>query len=374
MPKRTPSTLPDPETEAHDEVTGNGTMSTFEEAAEPVLDENYVGGKAELADGQARAVAAKQRVAQRRSSSTSLFGSLEEDTDYIKWLMYGPEGSGKTTSACRASRFGKILVIRAEGGLKKIALTAQGCNVSNIQVFPKTQGARISKDDLEAVHEQVLSDLQRDPDSWFAVVIDSVSEVVQTLREDATDKRVNKTLGKLRGNAEALAEFDPEFVDRDDYGVMTNQLRRILRRYRDLPCHVVMTALIKVDDDTKENTPNLTPALRADLLGYVDIVTAHKADDDEFRALTRKSDKTKAKDRFGILPKVWAEPNFDRLMSYMAGEFVNGGDDIQDAFEQTMEQRRQAAEAAAAAKVEAKKAVRSRTTARKTAEPKTSDA
>src|SRR5687767_2468408 len=92
----------------------------------------------------------------RTSTSSELFGSLEEDTDFIKWCMYGPQGSGKTTAACKAANHGKILVLRAEGGLKKLALASHGIDVSNIMVFPRQQGRRIRKDDLIAVHEQLL--------------------------------------------------------------------------------------------------------------------------------------------------------------------------------------------------------------------------
>ncbi len=306
----------------------------------------------------------------RTSTSADLFGSLEEDTDYIKWLMYGPQGSGKTTAACKAANHGKILVLRAEGGLKKMALASHGIDVSNIMVFPKQQGRRIRKADLIAVHEQLLADLEEDPDSWFAVVLDSVTEIHHTLREDATHKRVEKVLNRLT-DPKLIAEFDEDFIDRDDYGAMTGQLREILRDFRDLPCHVIMTALQRVDDKTDENVPAITPALRIDLMGYVDVLTAHKGEDDSFRALTRATDKTHAKDRFNVLPKVWTEPDFDRLLQYMGGEFTTGGDDLQDAFDRLAEEVRVEAEAALAAKLEAKKTVRSGT--RRTAAKKPAD-
>lgn len=319
----------------------------------------------------ATAPAHGQRV--QKVTSSDLFGSLEDDTDFYNWLMYGPQGSGKTTAACKAANHGKILVIRAEGGLKKQALASHGIDVSNIYVYPAKQGTRVRKEDLIAVHEQLLTDLQNDPTSWYAVVLDSVTEIHHTLREDATKQRVARVLNRLTDPAK-LAEFDEDFIDRDDYGKMTGQLREILRDYRDLPCHTIMTALQKVDDDTKENTPAITPALRIDLMGYVDILTAHKSDDDVFRALTRKTDKTAAKDRFNLLPKVWAEPNFDRLVEYMEGKLTPTTDPVQTTFEADQEAARQQREAEAVAKEEAKKAVRSRrTTAKKTTDTESAE-
>lgn len=281
-------------------------------------------------------------------SSDKLFGSLQDDDEYYNWFLYGLEGSGKTTAACKASVNGRILVIRAEGGLKKTPLKAQGCKLENIEVYPKQQGEQITAEGLEEVHRRLLSDLMKNPGCWYAVVFDSISEIHQGLREQATDKRIEK----MRATNKPV---DPDFVDRDDYGVMTNQLRKLVRRYRDLPCHTIITGLQKVDDDTKQNRPHVSPALCNDLLGYVDVVTAHKADDGEFRALTSLTEKTRAKDRFGMLPRVWFEPDFPRLVAYLSGEFESGGDDLQDAYDGVLEQRRLEAEKAAAEREAAKK-------------------
>lgn len=341
MPKmtaaQTAASLPDSETEAYNEVTGNGTavVEAVQQVAKPTFGQKG-----------------------RTSTSGEMFGSLEEDTDYYKWCMYGPQGSGKTTAACKAANHGKILVLRAEGGLKKKALESHGIDVSNIMVFPRQQGRRIRKEDLIAVHEQLLADLEEDPNSWFAVVLDSVTEIHHTLREVASKQRVARVLNRLT-DPKLIAEFDEDFIDRDDYGKMTGQLREILRDYRDLPCHVIFTALQKVDDSTAENVPAITPALRIDLMGYVDILTAHKGEDDSFRALTRASGKTHAKDRFNVLPKVWAEPDFDRLLGYMEGT-LSADDPIQAEYDHDAAEAAAAAAAEAAAKEEAKKAIKTR--------------
>lgn len=360
MPKMTAAqkadvSLPDPETEAYNEVTGNGNYTDKGNALETLEQVSQQAAKPKPTYGQKG----------RTSSSAEMFGSLEEDTDYYKWLMYGPQGSGKTTAGCKMANHGKILVLRAEGGLKKQALASHGIDVSNIMVFPRQQGRRIRKDDLIAVHEQLLSDLEEDPNSWYGVMLDSVTEIHHTLREDASKQRVKRVLNRLT-DPKLIAEFDEDFIDRDDYGKMTGQLREILRDFRDLPCHVVFTALQKVDDDTKENVPAITPALRIDLMGYVDILTAHKGDDDSYRALTRKTDKTHAKDRFNKLPKVWAEPDFDRLIGYMEGT-LSAIDPMQTEFDQAQIEAAAAAAAEAAAREEAKKAIKTRrTTASKT--------
>lgn len=246
------------------------------------------------------------------------FESLTDEEDFTKALFYGREGQGKTTAFAQASHRGKVLVINAEGGMKKRALLDQGVNIDNIVSWPK-KGQPITARSLEKLHEKVLTDLQADPKSWYLVSMDSISEVLHVLREQATDKRVGKS----------RVEVDPDFVDRDDYGVMTNQLRKIIRRFRDLPCHVVFTALEKEDEEKGTVGPAITPALAVDLLGYVDIVLRFGSPDESFRARSQATAKIRAKDRYGVLPAVIAEPDFLRIEDFLTGVIDADTDQLQ---------------------------------------------
>ncbi len=331
----------------------------------------------------AKKAAAKKAVPAKAADSQSVdefgFVSLDETTDFLNVLAYGREGTAKTTSAATAANAavaadhkGRVLVINAEGGLKVVALRKRGIDTSRIVVWPDPKsGVQITKRTLEGLHERLLTDLTKDPDSWFAVVIDSTTDVHQALREQATNKRIDKLMNKPGADTSVI---DPDFVDRDDYGVMTSQLRVLIRRFRDLPCHVILTALERVDDATKVVGPALTPAIATDVLGYVDITMYMRAtlhatgedDDDslaEFRALTRPGKVTRAKDRFDLLPRVLVEPTFERVLGYVRGDLEEASDPLQIAYVQ----RRQAEkEAAAAAEAEAEAAKQARKPARGT--------
>lgn len=263
------------------------------------------------------------------------FGDLSDEEDFIKILYYGREGVGKTSASVSAANHGRILVVNAEAGLKKRPLAQLGIEVKNVMTWPP-QGKEnaLTSDGLMVLHERLLADLRDDPDSWFAVVFDSISEIHQKLREQATDKRVRKVSGS-----------DPDWVDRDDYGVMTAQMRKIVRRFRDLPCHVIFTAL--ETDDEKQNVirPAITPALCTDVLGYVDVVARMGSPVGDYRARTRALERIRAKDRFSALPNVMMDPNFNRVREYIAGELTEDADPLQEALR---EEERAALEAAAA--------------------------
>ncbi|WIC89801.1 RecA-like DNA recombinase [Gordonia phage Sapo] len=285
-------------------------------------------------------------------SNGDWFTPLEETTDYVKATFYGHEGTGKTTAAAHAANLGRTLFVNVEGGLKKTALRKQGVKVENLAVWPP-EGTPVNKQTLEALHQNLLADLTDDPKSWFCVVVDSLTEVHTVLREQATEKRV----------AKSRVEVDPDFVDRDDYGVMTNQLRQLVRKFRDLPCHVVLLCLEKDDEDAKQYRPALTPALCTDVLGYADLVGRFASPENDFRARFTPTARVRAKDRLNALPDVLAEPNFVRVLDYVNGVYETEADPLQDELAAKEKARADAAAAEAAAKEERKTA--RKTTARK---------
>ena len=255
------------------------------------------------------------------------FATLGDEKEYGRFLFYGREGSGKTTAALRASRNGRVLVINAEAGLKKRALESMGVEVSNVAMLNNVPGGRMTHDDIEAAFWQVKSDLATDPDSWYAVVFDSATDIINGFVEIASDDRVNKA----RNRGVHIDSVDSFFTDRGDYGTAAKMFRDLLRKFRTLPCHLVITALERrdVDEDTSlvQYGPAVPPALSVDLRGYMDEVYAFKAADDRkpFRALTRGVPKYYCKNRSKTMPKVLDDPFFDVII-----DLVDHGDIVVD--------------------------------------------
>lgn len=259
-----------------------------------------------------------------------LFVSYEETEEYLNVLYWGREGSGKTIDLVDATKHGRVLLVNAEGGLKKRALLANGVNTANLVVYPRP-GQEITWESFQALIFRIKSDLMDDPKSWFLIGVDSLTELNQAFIDTAGDERFARDKRKNQAWKPGLS--DEFFTDRGDYGVSTKVLRKAIRMLRDLPVHVAMTALERrdVDEDTSKVAygPALNGALQTSVLGYVDLVLYCKAADEErpyFRAQTKAVGKARAKDRIGIYPKVLVNPTFSRVLAYNEGTIVEETD------------------------------------------------
>lgn len=300
------------------------------------------------------------------TNASDWFVPLEAAKDTMTVLYYGREGTGKTTAAAHmadlAPEGSKVLVINAEGGVKKSALEKRGVHTSKIVIWPKP-GEPVTHEGLERIYNLMRDDLSRDPNSWYGVVFDSITEITNLLLENAVK-------GRHQRLDNAGRTYNPNLVELDDYGVMTQQARKLIRRFRDLPCHFVVTALERANDDPTRGPigvgPAVTPAFAADLLGYVNMVLYTRAtvptvgeEESEntppiqYRALTRPHTRYRAKDRLDVLPVVLANPSFPRILGYVNGELREEEDPLQQEYQQQHQQ-----EKAAKAKAEADKAAR----------------
>ena len=293
---------------------------------------------------KAEAAPARKRVAKKAAAPTppaldeddsdDWFVAVDDVVDFTNTLLYGREGSGKTTAAARLANLssglptgkGKVLVINAEGGLKKGPLKKRGVDTDRIVLWPDPRKhERVTHASLDKIHRRVKADLVADPDSWAGVVFDSATEIHQAILDSVQHKRV--TAIQNRGQ-----DVDPDFVDIADYGTMSKLFRDVLRKFRDLPCHFVVTALERRDMDKDTGKPQygpaVTPGLQADLLGYVDFVLMCKSEDEDgpFRALTRANSRYRAKDRFDVLPKIMVDPFLDRVCAYVTGDLEEEND------------------------------------------------
>lgn len=287
---------------------------------------------AKITDGEAEVVAPKP--VSKPKTTSGLFASLSDTDEYLNVLLFGREGSGKTTAACSLANlgYGKVLVVNAEAGMKKNTLKRHGIDIDRIMVWPPS-GQSITHAGLDEVHRQIKADLADDPKSWAGVVFDSATEIVQALVDFVAGDRIDKATRK----GVTIDGIDQFFTDRSDYGTMSKMFRDILRKFRDLPTHFIVTALERrdVDEDSGkvQYGPAVTPGVQTDLLGYVDLVLACTAADDAegkpYRALTRSSGKYRGKDRLGVLPKVLVNPTIERILAYESGKLTEDKDPLQ---------------------------------------------
>jgi hypothetical protein len=269
--------------------------------------------------------------------ATLEFGSLVEEEDFLNVLWYGPEGTGKTTAAALAAHGGKVLVINAEGGLKKRALAARGVPVDNLVIWPKPgHEEHLTRDNLEELALQVRQELRDDPTAWFAVLWDSGSAIAERLLRDIVIAEVAKNAAKP-SHQQKDSRADKFFTDLSDYGTLTAQMQELVVLYRDLRCHFLITALERrdVDEDTGQVMygPVFTPAVSSTVRADMDLVVRVRQTDNDGEQViigaTRPNDRWRGKDRFGATPARMADPNFVRIRDYVEGRLTETDDPVQ---------------------------------------------
>lgn len=128
----------------------------------------------------------------------------------VKALVYGQAGAGKTTLA---TTMPKPIIISAEGGL----LSISGSDIPFVEVS--------TMDGLFEVYQWLTT---AEADQFDSVILDSISEIGEVVL--IHEKKVNKD-------------------GRAAYGEMQVKLTEIIRAFRDLPKHVLMTAKLEKTQD-----------------------------------------------------------------------------------------------------------------------------
>lgn len=223
-----------------------------------------------------------------------------ELTNLVNVLIYGDSGIGKTVLAGSASivaEMGPVVVVDFEGG-----------TISLKDFYPDVDVVRV-----KTIREmqRVYDELYRMKHNYKTVVIDSLTEVQKMFMSEIVKAQYQK---------------DPDKYDEDvpgiyEWGKNTEQIRKLVRAYRDLPMNSIFTALAMETKDKNNVTrtvPNFSNKLIGEVPGLVDIVLymyTKKIDKNTYKRLllTRKTDTTVAKDRTNKLPVVVEEPTFQML-------------------------------------------------------------
>lgn len=262
------------------------------------------------------------------------FDAMDDSDEWYRIMWFGGEGTGKTTDTMLVTRIlsdqGRVLLINAEAGAKRTALTRHGVDTSRVALYPP-KGQQLTFEGLERLFYRVQADLEQNPSSWGAVVWDSVTAIYQKLLDDVIEadmrkqaeilQRAKKTRAGRSGNITLRGRFETE---RDDYAEMSNQVRLLLRKYRSLHCHLLVTALERRDEDKKKNVtigPAVSPALATDLLGYMDAVIRTQVNEHGvYFGRSQPTDDARGKDRLNALPVEMVDPTIERVHQYVTGK------------------------------------------------------
>ncbi len=168
-------------------------------------------------------------------------------------LLFAPSGMGKTTTmgwAALDERTRPVLFLDFESNVASLYGLEDGITIVRIK----------NLDDLSAQYnhlfnEEVVKTIDEDSGEvttidyslFKTVIVDSISELhTFTLMEKSKERAEEQA---QKGNA---ARADQDQYEMTDYGQALNQMRRILRYFRDLPINFFATALAKSELEAGE--------------------------------------------------------------------------------------------------------------------------
>jgi hypothetical protein len=150
-----------------------------------------------------------------------------------------------------------------------------------------------------------------------------------TRREGKVDVSGNSMAQIMRDLVIQDADRDPDIPSMREWGKNIEQIRRLVRGFRDLPINTIFTALAKTDKDTKTGTvtkkPYLSGKLADEVAAFLDVVVYYyvknvKEGDEVVQKrllLTGATDALVAKDRSGNLPMIIQGPTMQRLHDHI---------------------------------------------------------
>lgn len=238
----------------------------------------------------------------------------QERSDWLNMMIYAPSGWGKTTmggSAQAVEGMSPVLSIDAEGGSESLRHSYPDVEVVRIKSWEQSVN----------VYSDIYYQVSNGTFPYNTILIDSLNEYQKYSMLSIMEMVVREH-----------PERDIEVPSKREYLINLEQMRRMVRGFRDLEVHTIFTCLSSSyrDDLTGKvnNEPLLTGKFQKEVPALIDEVwfgykrqigVGDEAEMTRF-LLTDSTDTTIAKSRNGKLPISLQEPTMAQIYKYLRGE------------------------------------------------------
>jgi len=196
---------------------------------------------------------------------------------YLKMLIYGDYGAGKTTLAATAldvPEMNDLLFINAESGdlslpkgmdkvdVKDYATLARVFEFLRAHTRYRDAGDIKRMTDLEA---RLRGEPVSEPKVYHTVIVDSLTEVQTYLMYQLLNLDIDNW----------ALDVTPESPEYKEWGQSSEMIQLLVRTFRDLPMHVIFVCSAQeVSDDRNRllKRPNLPGKLAGKVQGFLDVV------------------------------------------------------------------------------------------------------
>lgn len=185
------------------------------------------------------------------------------DNRFIKALIFGPPGQGKTYllgTAQEDERTAPMLLLDFEGGDETLA----GLDIDIAPIRSWDDYSEVFEALASGEHWTLPGTSLAEGELYKSIGIDSISETHTWALLEILD----------HATATNSRRDDPDSLEIQDYGKATIQMRRLLREFRDLPLHVFYTATAKTVDERgigKVKVPAMSGAMAEEVVGLMSI-------------------------------------------------------------------------------------------------------
>lgn len=239
-----------------------------------------------------------------------------EDSSLPSICIYGGPGTGKTTlaaSACEVSDMSPVISLNVENGTQSISTLYPDVEVADVFNFQQLQDAYSSLYDARDAESQTCA-------GFKTVIVDNLTE--------GQKKGMEHIFAGENGGNRAMSFTDFVIGSWSDgsYNKNSEQMRRLIRAFRELPCYVILVAWEKdLNKDEKRHlwSPAFSKTFAEEAPGMMNDVYRYSFNADGNRSLqTNRTKDVVAKDRTRLLPTHIENPTMSLLHQYWSGALV----------------------------------------------------